>query len=232
MSARPKGSVIRLDSVSKVYDREGVPVVALRAVTLEVRRGEFVVIMGPSGSGKSTLLHILGFLDADYEGTYRFDGRVVSRASSDELARLRNREVGFVFQSFHLLGQLSVLDNVALPALYARDRSPAECRRAARERLEQLGLGDRLDHRPAELSVGQRQRAAIARALINDPSVLLADEPTGALDSATAREILEVFRDLHRRGATIVLVTHDPEVAAAGERIVRVRDGRIHDGLA
>ncbi|RMF18764.1 MAG: ABC transporter ATP-binding protein [Deltaproteobacteria bacterium] len=223
--------MIRLDSVSKVYDRAGVPIAALRGVSLEIPEGQFAVIMGPSGSGKSTLLHILGFLDDDYDGAYRFGGRLVSRSSPDELSRLRNRAVGFVFQSFHLLPQLSILDNVALPALYARDRSPAACRNAARERLEQLGLGDRLEHRPGELSVGQRQRAAIARALVNGPRVLLADEPTGSLDSRTAREILDIFRSLHQGGATIVMVTHDAEVAEAGERIVHVRDGQIHDGL-
>ncbi len=224
--------MIRLDSVSKVYDRKGVPVAALRGVSVEIRRGEFAVVMGPSGSGKSTLLHILGFLDDEYDGTYRFDGTLVARKSTDELAALRNRAVGFVFQSFHLLPQLSVVDNVALPALYARDRSPAACRALARKRLEELGLGDRLDHRPGELSAGQRQRAAIARALINDPRVLLADEPTGALDSHTARDILDIFRVLHQGGATIVMVTHDPEVASVGERVIHVRDGQIiHDGL-
>jgi len=206
-------------------------VTALRGITLEVTDGQFVAIMGPSGSGKSTLLHILGFLDGDYEGSYRFAGEVVSRRSADELSRLRGGEIGFVFQSFHLLPQLTILENAALPALYARECSPRECRERARRCLQQMGLAERLDHRPTELSVGQRQRAAIARALVNEPRVLLADEPTGALDSATAREILDIFRALHQTGVTIVLVTHDAEVAAGAERTIHVRDGQVHDGL-
>jgi putative ABC transport system ATP-binding protein len=222
---------IRLRDVCKTYSRSGVPVPALRGIDLEIAPGEFVAIMGPSGSGKSTLLHILGLVDTDYEGRYELGGRVVSGSGSDELSGLRNREIGFVFQGFHLLPQLSVLENAALPALYARNRSPEVCREQARARVEEMGLGDRMLHRPHELSMGQRQRAAIGRALINDPRVLLADEPTGALDSKAAHEILEIFRDLHRRGSTIVLVTHSREVAATAERVVHVRDGQIHDGL-
>jgi putative ABC transport system ATP-binding protein len=224
-------SLVRLASVSRHYRREGVSVPALHAVDLVVRRGEFVAVMGPSGSGKSTLLHVLGLLDADYEGRYELAGQLVSGRSADELARLRNREVGFVFQTFQLLPRLTILENAELPALYARDRSAEACRAAARARLAQLGLAPRLAHRPGELSIGQRQRAAIARALVNDPSLLLADEPTGALDSRTAREILAVFGELHRGGATIVMVTHDAEVASAAERIVHVRDGRVSDGV-
>jgi putative ABC transport system ATP-binding protein len=185
--------------------------------------------MGRSGSGKSTLLHILGLLDAEYDGVYRLDGRTVSGLSADELSPLRNRQIGFVFQQFHLLPQLNILDNAALPALYAgraREESVAEARR----RLEQLGLSDRLEHRPMELSIGQRQRAAIARALINQPKVVLADEPTGALDTGTAREILDVLQQLNRDGVTLVMVTHDPEVGGAAERIVRIVDGRTPDG--
>jgi ABC-type lipoprotein export system ATPase subunit len=188
--------------------------------------------MGRSGSGKSTLLHILGLLDAEYEGCYELDGALVSGETADALSPLRNRKIGFVFQSFHLLPQLSILDNAALPALYARDREASVCRAAARERLEQMGLGDRLEHRPAELSIGQRQRAAIARALVNDPRVLLADEPTGALDSRTAQEILDILHRLHASGATILMVTHDPEVAAAASRIIQIRDGQAHDLVA
>ena len=222
---------IRLRDISKIYRRSGVPVPALRGIDLEIAPGEFAAIMGPSGSGKSTLLHILGLVDTDYEGRYELGGRVVSGFRSDDLAGLRNREIGFVFQAFHLLPQLSVLDNAALPALYSRDRPPEVCRDEARARIEEMGLGDRLLHRPHELSMGQRQRAAIARALINEPRVLLADEPTGALDSKTAEEILGIFRELHRRGSTIVLVTHDREVASVAERLIHVRDGQIHDGL-
>jgi len=224
--------LIRLAGVTKTFGHDGVPVVALRGLDLTVHRGELVAVMGPSGSGKSTLLHIAGLLDADYEGTYQLDGRLMSGLSADELAPLRNRSIGFVFQQFHLLPQLSILENAALPALYARDRAPAECDRAARQRLEQMGLGDRLDHRPNELSTGQRQRAAIARALVNEPSLLLADEPTGALDSKNVAEILDLFAALHRAGSTIVLITHDREVASIAERIIHVRDGHTIDGVA
>lgn len=219
---------IALREVYKTYEMGGAPVAALRGVDVEVARGEFVAIMGPSGSGKSTLLHVLGLVDTDYEGTYDLAGRRVSGHSSDDLAPIRNREIGFIFQAFFLLPQMSILDNAALPALYKRDKSPDECREIARARLEEMGLGHRVNHRPTELSIGQRQRAAIARALINDPSVLLADEPTGALDSKTAREILEIFSELHRRGSTIVMVTHDNEVAAGAERTIHVRDGQVH----
>jgi putative ABC transport system ATP-binding protein len=187
--------------------------------------------MGPSGSGKSTLLHVLGLLDADYQGSYTFESRWVSGRSADELAALRNRAIGFVFQSFHLLPGLTILENAELPALYARDRSARECREVARMRLEQMGLGRRLDHKPNELSIGQRQRAAIARALVNEPRLLLADEPTGALDSKTAQEILGILVDLHLSGVTVALVTHDRDVASTAERVIHVRDGEIHDGI-
>lgn len=223
--------LIELEGVSKTYHRDDAAVVALRGVDVVIRQGEFTAIMGRSGSGKSTLLHVLGLLDEEYEGTYRFDGELVSGLSPDQLSRLRNRKIGFVFQSFHLLPQLSILENAALPALYA-GRVPEECRAAARERLEHMGLGHRLDHRPMELSIGQRQRAAIARALVNEPRLLLADEPTGALDSRTAEEILEILRDLNRGGATVVLVTHDREVGEAAERIIHISDGKTDDGVA
>jgi putative ABC transport system ATP-binding protein len=231
MSSAERGAdvpAILLEKVSKTYGRHGVPVPALREVDLRIEAGEFVAVMGRSGSGKSTLLHVLGLLDSEYEGSYRLGGRRVSGFTPDELAAVRNREIGFVFQSFHLLPGLPLLDNVALPALYARDRSPEECRAAARARLEEMGLGERLSHRPHEVSIGQRQRAAIARALVNAPRVLLADEPTGALDSRTAGEIMEILGRLHRDGATIVLVTHDREVAAVAERVVQLQDGQIH----
>ena len=224
-------AVIQLDGISKVYQRQGTPVLALDGIDLVIRAGEFAAIMGRSGSGKSTLLHILGLLDAEYEGTYRFDGELVSGLDAEALSRLRNRKIGFVFQAFHLLPQISILENAALPALYA-GRTPADCRAAARARLEQMGLGARLAHKPMELSIGQRQRAAIARALINTPRVLLADEPTGALDSRTAQEILDILRDLHRAGTTVVLVTHDRDVSAAANRIIHITDGQTNDGLA
>lgn len=226
--ARP--DLIRLDAVSKTYRRDGVPVTALRHFNLAIGEGTFTAIMGPSGSGKSTLLHILGLLDTEYEGTYRLGGQLVSGRSADELASLRNGEIGFVFQSFFLLSQLSILENTALPALYAGDRSPEECQEIARTHLEEMGLGHRLSHRPSEVSIGQRQRAAIARALVNDPRLLLADEPTGALDSKTARSILDILVALHGNGRTVVLVTHDRDVAAVADRIMHVRDGRILDG--
>ena len=231
MSPLASEALIRLAGVSKTYGRDGVPVHALRGVDLVVNRGEFVAVMGPSGSGKSTLLHVLGLLDADYEGTYHMDGELMTGRTADDLSVLRNRSIGFVFQQFHLLPQLSILENAALPALYARDRNPADCERRARERLEHMGLAERIHHRPNELSAGQRQRAAIARSLVNGPRLLLADEPTGALDSKNAREILELFTTLHRDGATIVIITHDGEVAAAAERSIHVRDGQTLDGL-
>jgi putative ABC transport system ATP-binding protein len=223
--------LLRLSGVSKSYENVGVPVQALKDVELEVHTGEFVALMGPSGSGKSTLLHILGLLDADYEGSYDLNGRRISGMSADELAPVRNREIGFVFQTFHLLPGLSILENAALPALYARDRSAAEWTEEARRRLKQMGLEDRLDHKPAELSIGQRQRAAIARSLVNDPSLLLADEPTGSLDSKTVQEILDIMIELYERGTTIVLVTHDRDVASVARRVIHVRDGQTEDGL-
>ncbi|HSP96631.1 MAG TPA: ABC transporter ATP-binding protein [Candidatus Dormibacteraeota bacterium] len=223
--------LISLRGITKIYQRDGAPVLALHGVDVDIHAGELTAIMGRSGSGKSTLLHILGLLDAEYEGRYVFDGQLVSGLSSDELSRLRNRKIGFVFQQFHLLPQLTILENAALPALYAGGR-PRQCRAAARARLEQMGLGERLDHRPNELSIGQRQRAAIARALVNEPRVILADEPTGALDSRTAIEILDLLRELHRGGATVLLVTHDHEVGEAAERIIHIRDGTTDDGVA
>lgn len=234
MVANPKPAtgppVVRLQGVSKTYRRHGI-VHALSDVSVVIRPGEFVSIMGRSGSGKSTLLHILGMIDSDYEGSYWFDGILISGRSPDELSTFRNRRIGFVFQSFHLLPQLSILENAALPALYAGDRMTEECHAVARERLEEMGLADRLDHRPNELSIGQRQRAAIARALVNNPRLILADEPTGALDSRTAQEILGIFHDLHRAGSTLVVVTHDPEVGGAAERVIHIHDGQTHDGM-
>ncbi len=229
-SLAPERALIALADVSKTYHRDGVPVTAIDHVDLDIAEGDFTAIMGPSGSGKSTLLHILGLLDAEYDGVYRFGDRVVSGRSADDLSVLRNKEIGFVFQSFFLLPQLTILENAALPALYADDRTPEECTRVARARLEQMQLGHRLTHRPSEISIGQRQRAAIARALVNDPRLLLADEPTGALDSKTARSILDIFVELHRAGTTVILVTHDRDVAGVADRTIHVRDGRIIDG--
>jgi putative ABC transport system ATP-binding protein len=223
--------VVEMHGISKTYRRDGAAVSALRGLDLRIRQGEFTAIMGRSGSGKSTLLHILGLLDDEYEGTYHLDGEPVSGLTADQLSRLRNRKIGFVFQSFHLLPQLTILENAALPALYAGGQ-PRACRATARRHLERMGLGQRLDHKPMELSIGQRQRAAIARALVNEPRILLADEPTGALDSRTAMEILDILRDLNRDGATVILVTHDLEVGEAAERIIHIKDGTSDDGVA
>ena len=224
--------VVELNDISKTYHRGGLPVLALKSIALSIEEGEFVAIMGRSGSGKSTLLHILGLLDSDYQGSYRLDREVVSGKTANELSRLRNRDIGFVFQSFHLLPQLSIIENAALPALYAGDRSGRECRQAAQLRLEEMGLAERLHHRPTELSIGQRQRAAIARALVNEPRVILADEPTGALDSKTAQEILDIFLLLNKSKVTVIMVTHDLEVGSAAGRIVRIKDGEIDNSLA
>ena len=200
----------------------------LKGIDLFIEEGEFVAIMGPSGSGKSTLLHILGCLDRPSEGLYKLDGVEVQGLSDEELAKIRRHKVGFVFQNFYLLPRQSALENVELPMVYA-EVPPKERRRRARELLERVGLGDRLHHKPSELSGGERQRVAIARALANGPKLLLADEPTGNLDTKTGREILKLFKELWREGATIILVTHDPEVAAEAERLVRIRDGVLED---
>lgn len=222
--------VISIRNVSKRYVLEQTQVTALHNVSLEVQRNEFVTIVGPSGSGKSTLMNLIGCLDRPTSGEYRLVGQLVSRMSRAELARIRNRHIGFVFQGFNLLPHASALSNVALPLVYA-GVGQAEREARARQMLHLVRLGNRLYHQPAQLSGGQQQRIAIARALINHPSLLLADEPTGALDSRTGAEIMDLFRALHQQGLTIVLVTHDPTIAAAAERQIVLRDGRIvHDG--
>jgi len=218
--------LIRLERVSKVYGEGDVAVHALREVDLSLGAGEYAAVMGPSGSGKSTLMHILGLLDTPTSGCYELNGREVSTLSRRQLAHLRNREIGFIFQSFNLLPKATLLRNVELPLLYA-GVPRGERRRRAREALELLGLGDRARHRPNQLSGGQRQRAAIARALVTGPSVVMADEPTGNLDQQTGAEILELFRQMHERGQTVIVVTHDPGIARRAERIVTIVDGRI-----
>jgi putative ABC transport system ATP-binding protein len=218
--------VIRTEGLLKTYRLGDEPIRALDGIDLEIGAGEFVAVMGPSGSGKSTLMHVLGCLDSPDGGRYWLGGEEVARLSDDQRSALRARRIGFVFQAFHLLPRLSALENVLLPARYAGGITPA-----ARERgvdlLRRLGLGERLHHRPNQLSGGQRQRVAIARALINRPAVVFADEPTGNLDSRTSREIMALFVELNREGQTVVLVTHEDDIAAHARRIVVLRDGRI-----
>ena len=222
------GTVIELDNVHKVYDTGAVKVPALRGVSLRVLSGEFVAIMGASGSGKSTLMNIIGCLDRPTGGEYILDGTPVEAMDDDALAAVRNRKIGFVFQTFNLLPRTTALQNVELPLVYAKIPR-AERRQLAEEALRAVGLGDRMNHQPNELSGGQRQRVAIARALVNKPSLLLADEPTGNLDSQTGREILDLFRDLHSRGNSIIMVTHEDDVAHEAKRIIHIRDGRVLD---
>jgi putative ABC transport system ATP-binding protein len=218
--------VIRLKEIRKVYRTGSVEVAALRGVSLTILAGEYVAIMGPSGSGKSTLMHILGCLDVPTSGRYELAGEDASRLSEDELAEIRNRRIGFVFQQFNLLPTLPAWRNVELPLCYA-GVPRAERRERAMAALERVGLGDRVEHRPGELSGGQQQRVAVARALVTDPALILADEPTGNLDSASTADVLDLFSQLHGAGRTVVLITHEDEVAAAARRVVRIRDGRV-----
>ena len=225
-------AVIALDNVSKVYESSAVPVRALRGVTIAIRAGEFVAIRGASGSGKSTLMNIIGCLDRASSGRYHLDGRDVNTLSRTDLAHLRNRKLGFVFQGFNLLKRYSALDNVALPLIYS-GVSPFRRRAKAMEVLDLVGLQDRAYHLPNQLSGGQQQRAAIARALVNEPQILLADEPTGNLDSATGTEILAEFKRLNKQlGQTIVLVTHDPAVAAQAPREITIKDGLVDSDIS
>jgi len=218
--------MIRTEGLKKFYQMGDTEVRALDGVSLQVKPGEFVAIMGSSGSGKSTLLNLLGCLDVPSAGSYHLRGQEVSHLDDDALAVIRNREIGFVFQTFNLMARASALANVSLPLIYA-GVPKLQRRDLAREMLALVGLADRMQHRPAELSGGQRQRVAIARALINQPAIVLADEPTGNLDSTTSREIMGLFEELHRKGHTLVMVTHEEEIAAHAHRIVRMKDGRI-----
>ena len=220
--------LIRMEGVTKTYDAGEIAVHALRGIDLEIESGQMVAVIGPSGSGKSTLMHILGCLDAPSSGTYRLEGGDVDDLSGFQIAAIRNQRIGFVFQTFNLLPKATLLRNVELPLLYA-GVGGSERKELARAALDRVGLGNREKHRPAELSGGQRQRAAIARALVNEPSLVLADEPTGNLDTRTGLEILEIFDRLHARGETIVIVTHDPAIAERCGRVVQIVDGRIED---
>ncbi len=218
--------MIDIEGLTKTYDMGPTQVHALSGVDVSIARNEYVAIMGPSGSGKSTLMNVIGCLDVPTDGLYRLNGKLVSEMDDDQLADIRNQEIGFVFQTFNLLPRSNALKNVELPLVYG-GASPAERKERAVQALEAVSLADRMHHRPNELSGGQRQRVAIARALANDPSIILADEPTGALDSRTGVEIMDLFTRLHASGNTIILVTHEEDIAAYAHRIVRFRDGKV-----
>ena len=224
--AKSGDPIIKMSNIWKTYQMGNEELHALRDVTFEVAKNEYVAIIGPSGSGKSTLMNLIGCLDSPSKGEYWINGNLVSDMTDDELARIRNKEVGFVFQTFNLLARATALHNVELPLIYAGMRA-GERHDKAQASLAAVELGDRVMHRPNELSGGQRQRVAIARALVNHPSILLADEPTGALDSKTSIEIMHLFEKLHEEGNTIILVTHEPDIAARAHRVITIRDGRI-----
>jgi len=229
-SSETNGVALELRDIVKTYAMESVEVHALRGVSCAIDDNEYVAIMGPSGSGKSTLMNLIGCLDVPTSGDYVLDGEHVSELDDDELAEIRNRKIGFVFQTFNLIPRADVFRNVELPLIYS-GVSPSKRKQIALDAIERVGLSDRVKHRPNELSGGQRQRVAIARALVNKPSIILADEPTGNLDSRTGEEILGVFNELHESGNTIVLITHEDEVARRADRIVRLRDGLIESDL-
>lgn len=221
-----KYATIELRGIKKLYKIGGETVAALNGINIDIHKGEFAALMGPSGSGKSTLMNILGCLDRPTCGSYKLDGEEVAGLSDNALAVTRNKKIGFVFQNFNLLSRISALENVALPLVYA-GVGRKERMELAHHYLEAVGLGDRADHQPNELSGGQRQRVAIARALVNDPHIIMADEPTGNLDTKSTKEIMEIFETMHEKGRTIILVTHEPEIAACASRQLLVRDGQI-----
>ncbi len=218
--------LIKISNIKRNFELGDETVYVLKGINLEIHKGEYVALMGPSGSGKSTLMNLLGCLDTPTSGTYILNGKDVSQMKDDELAEIRNKEIGFVFQTFNLLPRTTALDNVALPMIYAGYPKPERNKRAV-EVLKQVNLADRMDHQPNQLSGGQRQRVAVARALVNKPSIILADEPTGNLDSKTSIEIMNLFNDIHANGNTVILVTHEEEIAAYAHRVIRLRDGMI-----
>lgn len=228
--AKGSRALISMQDIWKTYQMGVEELHALKGVSFEVQKGEYVAIIGPSGSGKSTLMNLIGCLDSPSKGQYWINGQLVSDMTDDELARIRNKEIGFVFQTFNLLARATALHNVELPLIYAGIRA-SERHTAAQEALASVDLGDRVMHKPNELSGGQRQRVAIARALVNHPSILLADEPTGALDTKTSFEIMELFEKLHEDGNTIIMVTHEQEIAARAHRIITIRDGLIESDV-
>ena len=219
-------ALIEIKDLSKIYQMGTERVEALKSVSLDIKKNEFVALMGPSGSGKSTLMNLLGCLDTPTRGDYSLNENDVSKMTDSDLAEVRNKEIGFVFQTFNLLPRLTALDNVALPLVYSGDSKKMRNEKAERA-LEMVGLGDRLYHKPNELSGGQRQRVAIARALVNNPSIILADEPTGNLDTKTSIEIMSIFEEIHKMGNTVILVTHEPDIAQHAHRIIRLRDGLV-----
>ena len=219
-------SLIKITNIKRNFALGDEIVYVLKGIDLEIKKGEYVALMGPSGSGKSTLMNILGCLDTPTSGTYILNGKDVSKMKDNELAGIRNKEIGFVFQTFNLLPRMTALDNVALPMIYA-GYSKSERKARAEVVLNQVSLADRMDHQPNQLSGGQRQRVAVARALVNNPSIILADEPTGNLDSKTSLEIMALFNDIHANGNTVILVTHEEEIAAYAHRVIRLRDGMI-----
>ena len=226
MSAPLRAPALQLTDVRKTYRTGAIEVEALRGVTLSVSEGDYMAIMGPSGSGKSTLMHILGCLDVPTSGDYQLAGEHVAAMDETELAEIRNRRIGFVFQQFNLLPSLSAWRNVELPLTYA-GLAPAERRQRAMDALERVGLADRVEHRPGELSGGQQQRVAVARAVVTNPAVILADEPTGNLDSTSSADVLSLLAELHQSGRTVILITHEADVAAAAQRVVHIRDGLL-----
>lgn len=223
--------ILKVKNVSKIYELDGINVEALKDISLEIKKGEFVSLVGPSGSGKSTLMHLIGALDTPTSGTILIDGKNIANMNEQQLAQTRNEKIGFVFQQFNLLQKTSSLQNVMLPLLYSNNKSKIRREKIAKDILKDVGLGDRLKNFPNQLSGGQQQRVAIARALINNPSIILADEPTGNLDSKTGKEIIQMFRNLHKKGNTVIIVTHDQNIAKQTNRQIKIKDGIIVDKL-